>query len=101
MRLYRFFNPPVQRSRPRSQFSAIPVAVDGALEELHRILGLSQLSIGRFHLSPHAADAGVALERVGPPLGFLVHHPQHIAPALLGCAQLLGHDVWAEIRTVQ
>lgn len=94
------FNPPAQWSC-RSQSSAIPVAVNGALKELHGIFNLSQLPVGRFHLSPYAADAGVALERVCPPLWFLVHHPQHVAAALLGCAQLLWHDESAEIRTVQ
>lgn len=80
------------RRSPTNGPRAVPVAVDGALKELHGLLGLPQLPVGRFHLSAHAADAGVALERVRPPLGFLIHHPQHVAPALLGCAQLLGHD---------
>lgn len=83
---------PTQPNGAQVRSSAVPVAVDGALEELHGLLGLPQLPVGWFHLSAHAADAGVALERVGPPLGFLIHHPQHVAPALLGCAQLLGHD---------
>lgn len=79
----------------------IPVAVDGALKELHWILRLLELAVGRADLSTHAADAGVALKRVGPPLRFLVHHLQHVATTLLGCGQLLDRDGQAEIRSGQ
>lgn len=61
----------------------IPVAVDGPLKELHGILGLLELPAGWADLSAHAADAGVALKRVGPPLWFLIHHLQQVPPTLL------------------
>lgn len=67
----------------------LPVTVDGALKELHGILRLSQLPVGEADLSAHAADAGVCLKRVGPPLRFLIHHLQHVPPTLLRCGQLL------------
>lgn len=72
------------------RYSLIPVTVDGALEELHRILSLSELPVGRPDLSTHPADAGVALEGVGPSLRFLVHHLQYIPSTPLRCGQLLG-----------
>lgn len=68
----------------------IPVTVDGPLKELHGVLSLLELPIGRVDLSTHAANAGVALESVSPPLWFLIHHLQHVPPGLLGGSQLLG-----------
>lgn len=52
----------------------IPVTVDGPFKELHGIVRLAQLPGSRADLGAHAADAGVALKRVGPPLRFLIHH---------------------------
>lgn len=69
--------------------SLIPVTVDGPLEKLDGVLRLPELSIGRLDLGSHPADAGVALEGVGPSLRFLVHHLQHIPSAPLRCGQLL------------
>lgn len=77
----------------------IPITVDGALKELHGILRLLELPAGRADLSAHAADAGVALERVGPPLRFLIHQLQHVPPTFLRHGQLLDQDGQAEIRT--
>lgn len=68
---------------------SLPVAVHGSFEELHRVLGLSQLSVGGSDLRADAAHAGVALEGVGPALGLLVHHLQHVPSALLRVSQLL------------
>lgn len=75
---------------------AIPVTVDGPLKELHGIFRLSELPVGWVDLSPHAADAGVVLKRVGPPLRFLIHHLQQVPPILLRCGQLLdrGQRSW-------
>lgn len=67
----------------------LPVAVDRSLEELHRILRLSEFPIGGFDLQADAAHAGVALEGVGPALGLLVHHLQHVSSTLLRGGQLL------------
>jgi len=67
----------------------VPVAVDGPLEELHGVLLLSETPIGRAHLRPQPADAGVALEGVGPALRLPVHHLQHVASTPLRRGQLL------------
>lgn len=77
----------------------IPVAVNGALKELHGILRLAQLPVGRPDLSTHPADAGVALESVGPPLRFLIHHLKNVASTPLRCGQLLEHLEHLEIKT--
>lgn len=67
----------------------LPVTVHGSFKELHGILGLSQFPVGGFDLRADAAHAGVALEGVGPALGLLVHHLQHVPSALLRVSQLL------------
>lgn len=46
---------------------SIPVAVDGPFEGLHRVLCLSELPIGGFHLGSDPAHAGVGLEGMDPP----------------------------------
>lgn len=71
--------------------NSIPVTVDGPLEELHGILRFSELPVGGADLSAHPADAGVALEGVGPPLWFLIHHLQNVSSTPLRCGQLLKH----------
>lgn len=75
----------------------IPVAVDGALKELHGVVGLPQLPVGRADLGAHAADAGVALEGVGPTLRLVVHHLQHVAAAALRRCQLLPGEATARV----
>lgn len=69
---------------------SLPVAVHGSFEELHWILCLSQLAVGGSDLRADAAHAGVALEGVGPALGLLVHHPQHVSSTLLRGGQFLN-----------
>lgn len=79
----------------------IPVTVDGPLKELHRIVSLSELPIGRSHLGTHTADTGIALECGGPPLWFLIHHLQQVSATPLRSGQLLDHKGYAEIRPVE
>ena len=68
---------------------AAPVAVDGALKELHGALCLEQLGGGGLQLGADSAEAGVALEGVGPAAGLVVQHLEQVASALLRSAQFL------------
>lgn len=66
-----------------------PVAVDRSLEELHRVLCMSQSAAGQVDLGTHTAHACITLKCVCPAFRLLIHHLQYVPPTLLRCGQLL------------